>query len=991
MTKKIILLGVLGLFFTPSQAQSIANYTSYWDNYLIRNIDREIGLYRDEVYDSIQDSTGFIWLTNLSYTFKYDGITLKEVGKDMELGTVNDLNIDRKGDIWVSATESGIHKITKDSVFHYSQSSGLKGFSTGPFDFTKGDSVFIGDYLNGVSILYQDSVINHITSEVSELSGDLIAAVTTDSNNRVWIGTNKGLDIFQKGELSSLSSNNEFPIKSVRSIQEMLNGDVWVGTEEGSIIVFRNYKPIKYYNESDGISGTQVEFFAQNPSDSSILIGYYGAGVDRFYGGDFENINSEKGLVSDFINTVRFTKNGLILISTDFGLSILTPKKIDLIDSTTPGFSEAALEGVFQDSNDNIWISTSGDGVKYFDGRNWTSFKNPLLSKQSGRSFKQLSNNKIAVGTETAGVVIIDGTKVIKQLSVKDGLLGAEVLCLETDDKNNLWVGTFGGINVLDSNFDIISSFTLDDGIPDDKCLNMASDSKGNIWIATLNGGLFQMNNNQVVAKFDTSDGLSSNRVFGLYQDSKDVIWFSTIGSGIYNIKNGILTSFQGLPNNVVSIVEDRSNNFWLSSNGYFIKIKRSTFEKIQFGELQELEFQVYTSADGIPFTRFAYGNSSTSTVTKSGEVLFAAKRGLIVINPKKATFNESGFFSYIDEFTLNGKPVNLDQKISIGAGSNKIEIDYSALNLESPEKTKFRIKLSEIDEDWIYVDNRKTAFYDYLPDGSYTFHVSAIGPDGTWDKKTASLDFKVLPPFYKTWWFIGLCFLGFIGIGAGGVQIRSNMKLRSLNRELQTQQKIQDERERISRELHDNVGSQITNLITGIEISNLHVKKNQQGKALSLLENLDSDARSAMTDLRETIWLLDKEEVHFGIFIDHLKGFVKRQERYLKGMNVEFSSSLKQDTVLDPTQSMNLTRIIQEALNNARKYAQASTFKINFKHHSNNIEVTLADDGIGMDMEKNLEKGNGIKNMQKRAEEMNGTIVFNSTLGKGTTIILHV
>lgn len=79
----------------------------------------------------------------------------------------------------------------------------------------------------------------------------------------------------------------------------------------------------------------------------------------------------------------------------------------------------------------------------------------------------------------------------------------------------------------------------------------------------------------------------------------------------------------------------------------------------------------------------------------------------------------------------------------------------------------------------------------------------------------------------------MSLGLLGFIAIGAGGVQIRSNMKLRALNRELETQQKIQKERERISRELHDNVGSQITNLITGIEVSNLHVKRTNKIRRL--------------------------------------------------------------------------------------------------------------------------------------------------------------
>ncbi len=987
MIKKIILLGVLGLIYAPSFAQSIVDYESDWDNYLIRNIDRETGLYRDEVFDSIQDTSGFIWMTNYSYTFVYDGISLKEVGNEMDLGTVNDFGKDNQGNIWVSATESGIHKITADSIYHYNQSNGINGFSSGPFDFTKNDSVFVGDYLNGVSILYQDSVIAHLTTE-NGLSGNRIARIMTDSYNRVWIGTNEGLDIYFNGKLTSLSSNNELPDVSVRSIYEMLNGEVWVGTEEGGIVVFNNYELFKYYDQSNGMNGIKTEFITQNPLDSSVFIGYYGAGVDRLNQETFENLNSESGLISDFVNTIRFVNNGQILISTAFGLSILTPKKIDFIDSSTKGFTEAALEGVFQDSNGTIWVSTSGDGLKYFDGLTWSSFSDPLISNQSGRSFKQLKDGKIAVATETTGVVIIDDYEVVEHISAEDGLLGEEVLCIETDMQNNLWVGTFNGLSVIDQNYNVSATYSISDGIPDDKCLNMVSDSKGSIWVATLNGGLYQMSNGKTVATYDTADGLSSNRVFGLFRDSEDVIWFSSIGSGIYNIKNGELNSFPGLPNNAVSIVEDYQNNFWLSSNGYFIKINRSSFERVEKGEIKEVEFEVYTSADGFPFTRFAYGNSSTSTETTSGDILFASKRGLIVINPEKATFKSSGFFAYVDGFLLNENFEQIDKPISVSSGNNKIQINYSALNLESPEKTKFRTMLKGIDTEWTYVDERKTTFYDYLPDGSYEFLVSAIGPDGKWSEEIGSLSFTVLPPFYKTWWFIGLCFLGFIGIGAGGVQIRSNMKLRALNRKLETQRKIQSERERISRELHDNVGSQITNLITGIEISNLHVKKNQQDMALSLLQNLDSDARSAMTDLRETIWLLDKEEVQFEIFLEHLKGFIKRQKRYLKGMEVEFNADVNPHKILNPIQSMNLTRIIQEALNNARKYADASMFSISFKQERYKLQVTLSDNGVGME-DNSINRGNGIRNMHERAKEIGGSLVITSDKSSGTILRL--
>ncbi|MEQ9309644.1 MAG: histidine kinase [Balneolaceae bacterium] len=208
---------------------------------------------------------------------------------------------------------------------------------------------------------------------------------------------------------------------------------------------------------------------------------------------------------------------------------------------------------------------------------------------------------------------------------------------------------------------------------------------------------------------------------------------------------------------------------------------------------------------------------------------------------------------------------------------------------------------------------------------------------------------------------------------------------------DVESENKIHKERERISRDLHDNVGSQITNLITGIEISNLHIKKNQQDKALSLLGNLDSDARSAMTDLRETIWLLDKQEVEFESFLEHLKGYIKRQESYLKGLKTKIKSSVDAKIVLNPTQSINLTRVIQEALNNTRKYANASKFNISFSQKGEKILITLSDDGIGMEVHNNLEKGNGLRNMKERVKEIGGSFSITSSTENGTEIKLEL
>jgi len=202
---------------------------------------------------------------------------------------------------------------------------------------------------------------------------------------------------------------------------------------------------------------------------------------------------------------------------------------------------------------------------------------------------------------------------------------------------------------------------------------------------------------------------------------------------------------------------------------------------------------------------------------------------------------------------------------------------------------------------------------------------------------------------------------------------------------------KIHLERERISRDLHDNVGSQISNLITGIEIGNLHIKKDQQDQAANILSALDKDARSAMTDLRETIWLMDKDKIDFSQFVDHIKEYVGKQQRYLEDMKADVVSSVEKSFSLNPTISLNLMRIIQESLNNAKKYSSADCIQILFEQNGDSLNVIIKDNGSGFDVEKSKHNGYGLTNMQKRADNMGADFQLESSPGQETKITLSI
>ncbi|MEX0844139.1 MAG: tetratricopeptide repeat protein [Balneolaceae bacterium] len=262
---------------------------------------------------------------------------------------------------------------------------------------------------------------------------------------------------------------------------------------------------------------------------------------------------------------------------------------------------------------------------------------------------------------------------------------------------------------------------------------------------------------------------------------------------------------------------------------------------------------------------------------------------------------------------------------------------------------------------------------------------------------KQAELSQEKLKVRQRNWILSALGALFMTGLFISGLIFRQqNIKSENLKREnklkiqlanAEVENKIHQERERISRDLHDNVGSQISSLITGIEISNIHLKKNQPEEAIDILNNLDTDARWAMTELRETIWLLDKDEIPINAFLDHLKNYLRRQKRYIGDIITSIQADVNDSLILNPTQSLNLMRIIQEALNNTNKYARASEFEIQLCQSEHALLLTIQDNGIGMNLEKQQNIGNGLTNMKQRCDEIKAEFKISSSADNGTFI----
>jgi signal transduction histidine kinase/Tfp pilus assembly protein PilF len=203
---------------------------------------------------------------------------------------------------------------------------------------------------------------------------------------------------------------------------------------------------------------------------------------------------------------------------------------------------------------------------------------------------------------------------------------------------------------------------------------------------------------------------------------------------------------------------------------------------------------------------------------------------------------------------------------------------------------------------------------------------------------------------------------------------------------EIETQNMLQNQRISISRDLHDNIGSHLSFIISSI--NNLIYKYKTENMVLyNHLKKIESFAAETIIELRDTIWAMDMEKFQFEDLKTRLIGFINKQRTANPEIKIELEADEKlYEPSMNPFAGITIYRIIQEAANNTLKHSMATLFRISITMKKDTLYIELCDNGVGFDME-NCSHGHGLYNMEKRCKELNGEISIQSSPGKGTTI----
>ena len=221
--------------------------------------------------------------------------------------------------------------------------------------------------------------------------------------------------------------------------------------------------------------------------------------------------------------------------------------------------------------------------------------------------------------------------------------------------------------------------------------------------------------------------------------------------------------------------------------------------------------------------------------------------------------------------------------------------------------------------------------------------------------------------------------------------QLKKESELKTALAKIETQNKLQEQRLRISRDLHDNIGAQLTFIISSIDNLKYGIK-NASSSTKEKLTNISAFTSQTIYELRDTIWAMNKESITFEDLQARITNFINKAND--ASSNIVFSYNVSDTISADYTMSsvvgMNIYRIIQEAVNNALKYAEASKISVYISEENEKFIITISDNGKGFNINE-IKRGNGLNNMKKRAQELKGTINVISEESKGTQIILEL
>ncbi|MDZ7646445.1 MAG: two-component regulator propeller domain-containing protein [Cytophagales bacterium] len=642
----------------------------------------------------------------------------------------------------------------------------------------------------------------------NSISSDQVYWISEDDNGQIWVGSANGLNrIDPKTELITKYLYDSTFNLGYNQPQNVLGqyipagnqGTLWLATGNGLVRLNSKTSEHKRFLIEPNKGGINPLNFIHevrpDPADPNVLwVGGPGTGIARFdmrteqftsYRKEARDKNSlrDNQVVSLFLDRTGMMWAGTVTEGINaFNPGAVNFKNIKNIPDDPSSLAPGIVWGVYEDGQGSLWVGSNvgagGSFLTQFDAKTRKVKRHQhdpdnqsTLLPGTLRAFAEGENGQFWVAG-AGGLSLFDRntgkvTRFRQERTEKNR--GRNVIFdLEPvlGDRNDLWIGSVGGLDRFNTRTQVFTRIPLspDTTVFEPVVFAMLQDANATLWLGTSKGLLHIDSSGKVIVEsaYDPQDKtkISGNSIQSIVERKSEpgILWLGmTDGAGLnrFDTKTGIATHItikDGLPSNTLyGMLEDENGTLWMSTNNGISNYDPDT-----------KQFRNYGLDDGLMALEF---DQSAFTKGASGVFYFGNGLGVTAFEPKYLSTNSIPPQVVISDFKLFNKavkvgpdsplkePLSKNPNITLNYNQNEISIDFVALHFANPEKNKYSYQLEGFDKDWIDADNKRSATYTNLSPGYYTFNVKAANADGVWNEKGASLQFTILPPWYKTWW----------------------------------------------------------------------------------------------------------------------------------------------------------------------------------------------------------------------------------------------
>ena len=973
----------------------------------VRNWHLEDGLPAGQITAIAQTPDGYLWVGTPRGLARFDGLRFKlfTAGTNSGLGDsrISSLLTDGEGKLWVGTQDGDLARWQGNRFEPVTPSVPL------PVDRVKQSMPDIAPVNFGSSLLSDHEgglwwsvpgkgvvrlkasrwTIFTQTNGLPPQAGQLVC----DGEGRIWIasGTQR-LYCFESSRWDS--QNGAAPLSHINrpTLAPARGGGLWVADPQGWQFsnpgqVRRLVRQPDRRNDFTILRSlpprTEVTALQEDRS-GRLWVGTRDDGLCYFDAeGRWRSLKGQGSLERGRVTCLFEDRQGNVWAGTDQnGLCRVTPQLLTVFP--VPG-AGALVWSVCVMRDQSVWVGTAANGVFLFHEGEFTPVDGDWGTVTPGiYSLFEDSRTNLWAGTRLGLFRLESGE--FRHFPAPPELNRA-VSAIFEDHAGSLWFGGQGVLACLRA--EKISIQPLPAGA-DVRAL--AEDGAGDLWIGTVKHGLFRLPHGEKRIVHRVED-YPERDARSLFFDRNGILWVGGEESGLFWRGEGAfekISMADGFPaDTVYSFINDQKGNLWMGSGNGIIGIAAETLTAFVSGQDPLLSWENLSLNQGLR-NRSCYSKGQSGAARASdGRLWFPNVDHLVVLDPAKERGQASLHNVIVESVLADGRELLFTEAavLRVPSGTRRFEFHYTALDLTRPSSLRFRHKLQGMDPQWVNAGAQRVAQYSQLPPGDYEFRVMVGGSGGQWHEASRRIQLRVVPRLLERRWVQLLATALLVSLIGGGFTWQRRRLMQLKIQRLEMEQRVEAERRRIARDLHDELGSRLTRIA---QLGELATGENQMPDGIkSQVSAITSRIRELINAMSEVVWTVNPRNDSLPKLVAFLNDYT---ETFVGSTGIshrlELDPEFPQLTVSADSRH-HLLLAVKEALNNAVRHAAPTIIRLEIHVRDGCLEVAVADDGCGFEVDKVRSGGHGLANLEERMKIIHGRVEIRSEAGEGTKVTL--